>query len=201
MTDWTLATVEPAQIPRAAESLAQAFVEDAHTAGMLPPGRTFERLRVLLRAQLLETLAAGPHAVAATEDATGEVLGVALWQAPSTGPTRWSMAKNLPAYLRMLGRRFPDAVRTSATEARHRPRVPHWYLGYLGTRPAARGRGVGTALIRYGLDRAERADVGAYLESSSRANVDFYRTLGFVEMGRIPAAGTEPTYAMWYPVR
>ena len=60
------------------------------------------------------------------------------------------------------------------TEKRH-PREEHWYLEVLGTRPDRQGEGLGSALIRHGLERAEQDGLPAYLESSKESNVAVLR--------------------------
>lgn len=197
MSEFSIVPVTDGNQRVAARVLADAFLTDEHIVAMLPPGAIRERLRVLLEAQVKEMLASGPGAVAAVDGS--EMLGVALWQAPDAKTPWAAVIRNLPRYLRHLHRRFPDAVRTTLSEHRHQPRVPHWYLAYLGTTPESRGRGVGTALVQHGVDQASHAGVGAYLEASSRANVDYYKRFGFVEMGEVPSKGTSPTYAMWLP--
>ena len=54
-----------------------------------------------------------------------------------------------------------------------------WYLVYLGTREAARGRGLARRLIRFGTEQADAQNRATYLESSHRANVPYYQRLGF----------------------
>lgn len=200
MASWRLKSLSTDVVPRAAAAMARAFERDEHTVGLLPPDRTPERLEALLQAAAREAIDAGPHAVGAIEDGTGAVLGVALWYAPNTSPSRLSVARNVPSYARAFGSRLPYGLRTSWSEERHRPKMPHWYLAWLGSAPEAQGSGVGRALVEYGLERADTEGVGAYVESSSRANVAYYGKFGFVEMGPVPSPGTIPTIAMWRPV-
>ena len=197
MADFSLVPVTTTNLGAAAHALAEAFMTDEHAVGMLPQVGTRGRMHHLMRAQVKEMVASGPGAVAAVDG--DQVLGVALWQSPGAKTPWVTMLRNVPLYVRQLQARFPDAVRTTLSEHRHQPRVPHWYLAYLGTTPEARGRGVGTALVQHGVDQASHAGVGAYLEASSRANVDYYKRFGFVEMGEVPSPGTSPTYAMWLP--
>jgi GNAT superfamily N-acetyltransferase len=71
-------------------------------------------------------------------------------------------------------------------------RVPSdvWYLDAIGVEPARQGHGVGSALIRHGLQAAEDAGVDAFLETGVAGNVPYYERFGFrvVEEGR-PAPG------------
>lgn len=60
-----------------------------------------------------------------------------------------------------------------------------YYLGYIGTKPGARGRGYASRLIRDITDRADAHQCPVYLESSAGENMAFYRRLGFEVQGQI----------------
>lgn len=62
-----------------------------------------------------------------------------------------------------------------------------FYVELLGVAEAARGRDVGTALMRE-LERLgrERGYIGIWLDTYSFQAPDFYRKLGYEELGRIP---------------
>jgi len=66
-------------------------------------------------------------------------------------------------------------------EAVHRalPEEPYWYLGVLGTHPAAAGRRLGRAVMAAGLRRAAEDGLPAVLETSTPANVELYRRSGW----------------------
>ncbi|KAF4513426.1 hypothetical protein G6O67_000699 [Ophiocordyceps sinensis] len=70
-----------------------------------------------------------------------------------------------------------------------------YYLGYIGTKPCARGKGYASALIRAMADKADAEKRPIYLESSSSENNAFYAKFGFelktlVELKRGPAPVT-----------
>jgi GNAT superfamily N-acetyltransferase len=61
------------------------------------------------------------------------------------------------------------------------------YLDMLGVDPPQQGRGVGSALLRFGLERADALGVDAFLETAVEANVAYYERFGFrvVEEGEV----------------
>jgi ribosomal protein S18 acetylase RimI-like enzyme len=71
------------------------------------------------------------------------------------------------------------------------PTEPHWYLPLIGVDPAHHGEGLGTALMRHALRRADADGVPAYLESSNPRNIPFYQGFGFEIIGAIQA-GSSP---------
>jgi GNAT superfamily N-acetyltransferase len=62
-------------------------------------------------------------------------------------------------------------------------RQPHWYLGTVGVDPPAQNGGVGRALLREFLARADADGLPAYLETDRGENVAFYRRSGFEVSG------------------
>lgn len=78
----------------------------------------------------------------------------------------------------------------------HVPDEPCWFLDILGVRRAARGRGLASALVGHGLDRARAAGLPAILETGNPANVPMYEHLGFrvVDQSNAPDGG--PT--IWF---
>jgi GNAT superfamily N-acetyltransferase len=73
----------------------------------------------------------------------------------------------------------------------HLPREPCWFLDILAVREAARGRGLGSALVRHGLEQAHASGLPAFLETAKLANVPMYEHLGFrvVEESDAPDGG------------
>jgi GNAT superfamily N-acetyltransferase len=68
----------------------------------------------------------------------------------------------------------------------------------LGTAPAHQGKGVGSALMQPVLRICDEEGIPAYLESSKKANLAFYRRHGFVERDplHVPDGGP-PIWPMW----
>src|ERR1700712_3083778 len=60
-----------------------------------------------------------------------------------------------------------------------------WYLVYIGTRPEARGKGLGRKLIEHVTNQADKEGRPCYLESSNVVNVGIYQRLGFEKSKRI----------------
>jgi GNAT superfamily N-acetyltransferase len=60
-------------------------------------------------------------------------------------------------------------------------RKPHWYLELVATRPEFRGKGAAGMLLRWGLERADRDGVEAYLEASPEGK-PIYEHFGFGEL-------------------
>ncbi len=119
--------------------------------------------------------------------ATGNVLtnddlsGAAMWAAPETW--RMTLGENLRMALPMakaigLGSVLPR-IRSLAILDEHHPREPHWYLTIIGTDPAKRGQGIGSALIEPVVERCDEEGMPAYLESSKEENLAFYHRFGF----------------------
>ncbi len=66
-------------------------------------------------------------------------------------------------------------------------------VGFLGLQ----GCGLGTAMLRAVLDRADRTGVAAYLEATSPDNRRLYQRHGFVVTGELAIVGGPSLWAMW----
>lgn len=90
------------------------------------------------------------------------------------------------------------ALNAGEAMAREHPTAPHLYLFTIGTRKAARGKGVGKMLLRPALEAADRAAIPTYLENSNPANTGFYASHGFERLKLFePGPGAPPLEAMW----
>jgi ribosomal protein S18 acetylase RimI-like enzyme len=111
----------------------------------------------------------------------------------------WHQAKLVPAMIRTATlRRLPGIVAgLNALERKH-PSEPHYYLLALGVEPDLQGRGLGTKLMAPVLERCDREQVPAYLESSKERNVPLYERNGFkvTEEFVVPNGGPK-IWLMW----
>ena len=73
-----------------------------------------------------------------------------------------------------------------------------WVIKKVGTRKAARGKGLGKAMLAPVLAAADREGLPVYLENSNPANDGFYRSLGFERRGEFRVDETAPVVTtMW----
>lgn len=179
------------------DALAGAFTDDPVWAWLVPTDapRRDERLRTFFTSMARSYLRRDKHAYLA-----GDAAGAALWSAPGSWnlPVREVVRESLPA-LRAFGRNLPRALRTQLEVERKHPKEPtHWYLGYLGVAPGHQGQGIGTALLREVLERADADRVPAFLESSNERNLTLYERSGFRVVESYAALGKGPTiWRMW----
>jgi predicted N-acetyltransferase YhbS len=67
--------------------------------------------------------------------------------------------------------------------------------------PDCQGRGIGSALIQFGLDRARTDETPVFLETASPRNVPLYERLEFrvVEDSDAPGGGPHVWFMRWDP--
>lgn len=125
--------------------------------------------------------------------------GGAIWLPPGhwmLGPRE--LLVSLPSAVRALGSRLPSALRTLVDIEKRHPKEPHYYLATLGTDPPQQGKGVGSALLAPVLERCDREEVPAFLESSKEQNLAFYGRHGFEVTERLDLRkGGPPIWLMW----
>ncbi|MBT8471037.1 MAG: GNAT family N-acetyltransferase [Marinicaulis sp.] len=99
----------------------------------------------------------------------------------------------------LLGGGFTAINRMTVTEKaaiKAHPNTPHYYLFAVGVRTSQQGRGLGAAVIREGLKRADSENALAYLENSKPRNTPLYERLGFVTQRRLDIPEAPPLLAM-----
>jgi ribosomal protein S18 acetylase RimI-like enzyme len=176
------------QLPEAAAVLARAFHDDPAWVWMLPD----ERRRTALLPWLFRV---GFEVADADVWTTADgVRGCARWLPPGRAAMR--VAPTLRALLTTPLRLRDATVRFLAygravESLRHRVAPgPHWYLAGIGVDPAEQRRGVGGALLRPGLDAAERDGLPVVLLTNTERNLSFYGRHGFV----VVAEGETPEH-------
>ena len=89
-------------------------------------------------------------------------------------------------------------MQTGQALVENHPSDPHIYLFAIGTRKAARGKGVGKGLLAPVLAEADRIGKPVYLENSNPVNTGFYNAHGFERMKLFyPGEGAPVMEAMW----
>lgn len=168
-------------IARAGEILADSFFHDAIMTYMFPDET--ERARYSL-AHFTPFVRYG-HLFGEVYTTAGRTDGVAVWLPP--GATEMPAAQVKAAGLDQAAARFGETAWTRFTtimsrleECHHRDVAPYdWYLVMLGVDRAQQGRGIGRALIRPILERADAEAAPCYLETVEPRNIPFYQRHGF----------------------
>jgi ribosomal protein S18 acetylase RimI-like enzyme len=134
-----------------------------------------------------------------------------VWEAgAATGALIWIPADQMDAVsdgnlaMRRVYEREDGARRFDRfwawVESKH-PDEPLALLDSVAVEPAAQGRGIGSALIRFGLERAQTAGSGAWIETGNPRNVPLYQRQGFrvVEDADAPGGGPHIWFMRWDP--
>ena len=149
---------------------ARGFQENEIWQWILPNDRTRARVekrqyRSLVRHVFIPR---GSAWMSLRPDGSGTPAGAALWFPPGTMNLNWkeAVAEAIPFMPEGLPR-LAMVGRLEAEMKKHHPRQPHWYLSVLSVEPECQGLGHGSALMKPGLERADAAGSGAYLETQS----------------------------------
>ena len=117
------------------------------------------------------------------QDSKGNVLASALWEPPAMtcgyicgliGFFFWYLWEFGWSKFSQLGDMY---MLLEGKREKHAPTAIHLQL--LGTDPEVQSRGLGSRVIKLGLDRADALKVPCYLESSNPRNIPFYKRHGF----------------------
>ncbi|GAA4390846.1 GNAT family N-acetyltransferase [Tsukamurella soli] len=183
--------VNRATLNEACRVVARAFADDPVLRWIRPRGAV--RGDTILFRGLYSALHGVPGTAHRLRD-DGVAVGAAFWDPPGFTPPVAQQLTALPRLGVTVRTGIGRGIRLITAIEAARPAEPHWYLSTIGA--AVHGRGVGTALLRHGLDRI---DGPAYLESSNRANIPLYERVGFAVTGEITIDGGPPLWAMWRP--
>ncbi len=179
-------------------ALADAFTDDPVFEWLIPRTRSN-------RATRLETFFSGMAATYLRRDKHvflyGDDMAAAMWASPESD---WvlpigEIVRQTPSAFSAFRTLLPRALRSQLQVESAHPKTPkHWYLGYLGTRHAHQGKGIGGKLLDEVLGDADRDHLPAYLESSCERNLTLYRRKGFEVVEEIRLLGTGPAvWRMW----
>ncbi len=176
------------RMPALAAVLARAFLDDPIIRWPLPDDAddVEDRVRSMFTWAYVDLADLGM----VWETAGGD--GVAVWVPPGGAEQLIESDQHVREQLATLtdddGRRY--GVLWDWIEAQL-PDEPHWFLDALGVEPGRQSRGIGTALVRWGLDRAAADGVPVTLETGRLETVRYYDRFGFrvVREGKPEPAG------------
>lgn len=183
---------------RAGRVLGRAFSEDPLWSVLMPD----PELRVRMFTGVAKMIAAAGGVV----ETTARFEAVALWMPPGReigfgamvrsrfAPVRWVIRTPRRDLKRMM------ALQRQVVERRKRLMPePHWCLEVLGVDPDHQGSGLGSALVRTGVERADSIQSAIYVDTSAEANVGFYERFGFEVIEEM--AVTDLDLPFWMMVR
>jgi GNAT superfamily N-acetyltransferase len=130
------------------------------------------------------------------------VVGAAVWLPPGAYPRGARRdGVNLLHDLRSIHRLGPRALAGmrlygAIDRAHRRVHEPHWYLALLGSDPGWQRRGVGSALVGTVLERVDREQTPAYLETQRAENVPWYARHGFEVVDELRPRGCPTMWTM-----
>jgi ribosomal protein S18 acetylase RimI-like enzyme len=179
----TIAPLHESQIEAAGEALGRAFFDDPLQTYLLPNDEDRRRLSAPIFSRLIRYGYLFGEVLTTPDSA-----GAAVWLPPG----EWEMtgermrAAGIFEIPSIAGdgpfERF-GAVMAFLEQFHHRDVVPqHWYLAVIGVDTARQGQGVGRALMKPVIDRADGARLHCYLETANEKNVPFYQSQGFEVM-------------------
>lgn len=172
-------------------ALSSAFYEDPVFRWIYPDDA--RRQAVLPGVFELFTDAIGRHGATLV---TADGGGAALWIPPGEG-----LADDEEAFVEAaLALSPPDTERMLACMTvlgETHPHEPCWYLNLVGVVADRQGQGIGSDLMRAGLERAERDGIPAYLEATSPENRRLYERHGFEATADLELPGGPTLWAMW----
>ena len=123
----------------------------------------------------------------------GTLVGVAAtFAAGLYPPPWWTLARFAPGFVRAGPGPIVRALRFSAIQDSGHPHEKHVYLWFLAVDPNHQRGGVGRALLARVY---EDATAPVYLDTANPANVPYYASNGYAEIGK--AAGPRGA-TMWF---
>jgi len=181
--------LDDSRLDEASRVLARAFHDDPAWVWLIPDPVKRRRLLPWLFRIGFDVTAADVYATA------GELLGAARWLPPGRsslriGPTLRALVTT-PLRLGSATTQFLSYGRAVELMRGDVATGDHWYLAGIGVDPQHRNQGIGGALLRPGIEAAERDGVPTVLLTNNEANLPFYEGHGFrvVREGETPKGG------------
>jgi len=177
-----------------AATVAAGFFDDPVTQWLLPD--VGHRQEVILPMFEVYIDAYLPHGETYL---TADGHGAAVWLPP--GAELLTDEQEQPfvdALAALMGPGVDRLFQLEETFAEHHPAGPLYYCNFLSTVPAFQGRGIGSALLREMLQRADANELPAYHEATSPRNRALYERHGYINLGELVLPDGGPTlWRMW----
>jgi GNAT superfamily N-acetyltransferase len=167
----------------AARTLAAAFLDDPVWTAIGPRRRAHRTYanRVAFWGIVHGSVKGGAR-VRVAREADGGVAGATISFAQGDWPLPdRSFAWELPWVFAAGPVPVARGMRDDQMLRRTHPAYPHNYLWFIGVDPSRQGRGVGRALMADFHEWSDPSGLGTFLETGTRENVAFYRSLGYRE--------------------
>lgn len=193
-----IGVARPEELNQIAELYAEVFDADPVWTAIVPSDKA--RPRVIKRSFRWELSRGRTRHVDVVRGANGLVIGCLNYQTPdgsSHAQTRVERAVD-----QFVEHVTPWARRSEKHEsvmATFHPKEPHWYLRDLVTSPAARGKGLGKALLENRLSIIDKDPLPVFLESTTDASRRLYERYGFQCVGTVSELPGTKSFAMIRP--
>jgi len=184
--------VRPDEAAALGELCARSFFDDGGALFTEPdPARRIAANAPVFTAIVAELARAGDAFT------TTDLDGVAAWERPADGAASSADAASVEFAIAMgLDAAATERLARMVAHFEHvrslaNGRDNAWHLALLGVRTDRQGAGIGSALVRAGLERVDAAGGRCYLETFPDRNVAFYRRFGFEVRADEPIPGTD----------
>jgi ribosomal protein S18 acetylase RimI-like enzyme len=165
-------------MPQAVACIVTAFIADPLARFLWPAPHDYLHAMPLLTREY--AIGSFEHGSAFVSPDFG---GAALWMPPGVSPSMEDLDR---LFRETVNPERVDDVRVAFEQMEEwRPKEPHWYLPFIGVDPSAQNRGIGRALMSYGVSRCVQQGQSVYLESTNPRNISLYERHGFEVMGEI----------------
>ncbi len=184
------------ELERMSQVLAQAFADDPLFSWLLPDEtkRPWQLQRFFKVEIERRTLPNGRAWIGDRADGVLLEMPSDHWQLSPRDQTF-----RTPVFIRIFGRRLPQASALSVAMEKLHPTEPHYYIPYVGVAPHAQGEGLGTALMGRTIARCDKEGFPAYLEATSERNAALYARLGFQHLRHFRVSNSPPIWPMRRP--
>jgi GNAT superfamily N-acetyltransferase len=187
--------LEPAEYDAAARLITDALIDDPGWLAVGPDRRGHRRLVALRyhRTALKVMHRWGRPIYGAFAPDDDQLAGVAAtFGAGRYPPPAWTFVKYVPGFLLAGPAPIVRGLRSSAVQEKGHPKDEHVFLWFLAVDAKHQRTGIGRALLARVFEEAEAS---VYLDTSNPANVPYYASFGFEEIGKaaLPRGAT-----MWF---